>query len=68
VHYGTQSPNSAGSCAYAQSAYYPLTSLTNASLPAVTISNLTTGTTYYFAVSAYNGIESACSNEVSTGT
>jgi Fibronectin type III domain len=68
VHYGTQSPNSVGSCAYAQSIYYSLDSLANASSPSVTISSLATDTTYYFAVSAYNGIESACSNEVSKAT
>jgi hypothetical protein len=68
MHYGTQSPNSPGSCAYALSSYYPITSLSNASLPSVAINNLTAGTTYYFAVSAYNGVESACSNEVSKAT
>ena len=68
MHYGTQSPNSPGSCVYALSSYYPITSLSNASLPSVAINNLTAGTTYYFAVSAYNGVESACSNEVSKAT
>lgn len=68
VHYGTQSPNSAGSCAYEQSTYFPLTSFANAASPAVTISNLTEGTTYYFSVSAYNGVTSACSNEVTKTT
>jgi len=68
VHYGTKSPNSAGSCAYAQSTYYSLASLASASAPATTISGLAAGTTYYFSVSAYNGLESACSNEVSTNT
>ncbi len=68
VHYGTQSPNSVGSCAYEQSMYYPLTSFANAASPAVTISNLTEKTTYYFSVSAYNGVESACSNEVAKTT
>src|SRR5690348_6859790 len=53
VHYGTQSPNSVGSCAYAQSIYYSLASLANASSPAATVSSLATGTTYFFAVSAY---------------
>ncbi|HSF67549.1 MAG TPA: hypothetical protein VLA67_08975 [Nitrospiraceae bacterium] len=65
VHYGLQSPNSAGSCAYTQSTYYPLNSL-DASSPAVTVSGLAAGTPYFFAVSAYNGVESACSNEVWT--
>ena len=64
VHYGTQSPHSSGSCTYDHGTYVPLSSLT-ASPPTVTISNLATGTTFYFAVSAYNGkIESTCSNEV----
>jgi hypothetical protein len=66
VHYGTQSPNSVGSCAYTKSTYYSLASLASASSPAITISDLASGTTYYFSVSAYNGLESACSNEVST--
>lgn len=65
VHYGTQSPNLTGSCAYAQSAYYSLSSLANASAPAATIGGLATGRTYYFAVSAYDGaLESPCSNEI----
>lgn len=66
VHYGTLSPNLAGSCAYEQSIYYSLASLASASSPTATISGLTTGETYYFAVSAYDGsLESACSNEIS---
>jgi hypothetical protein len=65
VHFDIQSPNSAGSCAYSQSIYYSLRSLANAASPTATISGLTTGMTYYFAVSAYNGsLESLCSNEV----
>ena len=60
VHYGTQSTNSSGSCAYAQSTF--------SSSPAVTVSGLAPNTNYYFAVSAYNGLESACSSEVSTVT
>jgi len=32
------------------------------------VEDLDPNTTYYFAVSAYNGQESACSNEVSTVT
>ena len=68
VHYGTQSPNSSGSCAYDHGTYVPLSSLTTPS-PTATISNLATGTTFYFAVSAYNGkIESPCSNEVVKAT
>jgi hypothetical protein len=65
VHYGTQSPTVGGSCAYSQSVYYSLASLPNASAPTATISGLTTGGTYYFAVSAYDGTrESPCSNEI----
>jgi len=32
------------------------------------ITELAENTTYYFAVSAYNGLESACSSEVATVT
>jgi hypothetical protein len=68
VHYGTRSPNSPGSCVYDQGTYVPLSSLTTSS-PIATISNLATGTTFYFTVSAYNGkIESLCSNEVVKAT
>jgi len=66
VHFGLQSPNSAGSCSYTKSTFYSLGSLPNKSAPLVSVSGLTANTTYYFAVSAYNGKESACSNEVST--
>src|SRR5262249_42815676 len=62
VHYGTESPSSVGSCAYAQSVYYSLAALDNSSSPLVTMS-LVSGMTYYFAVSAFNGTESLCSNE-----
>ena len=60
VHYGRQSPNQSGSCAYESS--------TSVSSPSATLTNLDPNTTYYFTVSAYNGLESACSNEVSTVT
>lgn len=60
VHYGRQSPNQSGSCEYERSVY--VTS------PSVTVEDLDPNTTYYFAVSAYNGQESACSSEVSTVT
>ena len=60
VYYGRQSPNQSGSCEYERSVY--VTS------PSVTVEDLAPNTTYYFAVSAYNGQESACSNEVSTVT
>lgn len=68
VHFGLQSPHSAGSCTYTQSTFYSLASLSNKSAPLVSVSGLTAHTTYYFAVSAYNGKESPCSNEVSTFT
>lgn len=68
VHFGLQSPRSAGSCTYTQSTFYSLASLSNKSAPLVSVVGLTANTTYYFAVSAYNGKESACSNEVSTFT
>lgn len=60
VHYGPQSPNQSGSCAYESSI--------SVDSPSATITNLEPNTLYYFTVSAYNGLESACSNEVSTGT
>lgn len=60
VHYGTSSPGSPGSCAYAQSTF--------TDSPAATLTGLANSTTYYFAVSAYNGMESACSAEVATVT
>lgn len=68
VHFGTQSANSAGSCTYTQSSFYSLASLTNKSSPMATLTGLSPNTTYFFAVSAYNGKESACSNEASTFT
>jgi fibronectin type III domain protein len=60
IHYGTESPGSPGSCAYAQSTF--------SSTPTATVTGLAADTTYYFAVSSFNGIESACSDEVSTVT
>ena len=60
VHYGRQSPGQRGSCAYESSMH--------AASPSATITNLEPNTTYYFAVSAYNGLESPCSSEVSTLT
>lgn len=60
VHYGQQSPGHPGSCAYESSM--------NVDSPSATITNLEYNTFYYFTVSAYNGLESACSNEVSTVT
>lgn len=60
VHYGRQSPDQQGSCAYESSM--------SVDSPSATVTNLDPNTLYYFAVSAYNGLESACSNEVSTVT
>jgi hypothetical protein len=60
VHYGQQSPNQSGSCVYESSI--------SVDSPSATITNLDPNTLYYFTVSAYNGLESACSNEVSTVT
>ncbi len=60
IHYGTQSPGSPGSCAYTQSVF--------SATPTATVTGLEAGTTYYFAVSSYNGVESVCSGEISTVT
>ena len=60
VHYGRQSPGQAGSCTYESSMYVDS--------PSATISNLDPNTLYYFSVSAYNGLESPCSEEISTVT
>ena len=62
VHYGRQSPGQPGSCAYESSMHVPVAS------PSATVTNLEPNTLYYFTVSAYNGRESACSNEVSIVT
>jgi fibronectin type III domain protein len=62
VHYGRQSPGQHGSCAYEHSIHV------HPGSTSVTITNLDFNTLYYFSVSAYNGLESACSNEVSTVT
>lgn len=60
VHYGTQSSGQTGSCSYQHSQFV--------SSPSATISDLAHNTQYYFAVSAYNGLESPCSSEVVTTT
>lgn len=60
VYYGQQSPGQPGSCAYESSM--------RVISPSATITNLEPNTLYYFTVSAYNGLESSCSNEVSTVT
>jgi len=60
VYYGKQSAGQAGSCNYTNSAFVGSSS--------ATITGLEPDTLYYFAVSAYNGLHSDCSNEVSTIT
>jgi hypothetical protein len=60
IHYGKQSSNQPGSCAYGQSTFV--------SFPQGTVTGLDPGSTYYFAVSAYNGVRGSCSNEVHTQT
>jgi Fibronectin type III domain len=60
VHYGRESPDQRGSCSYETSLYIED--------PSVTVTNLDPDTRYYFTVSAYNGLESVCSSEVSTVT
>lgn len=60
VHYGKISTGQSGACSYEDSRFV--------SSPTATITNLDHNTRYYFAVSAYNGLESACSAEVSTVT
>ena len=62
VYYGRQSPGHPGSCAY-ESAMYVL-----ADSPSAIVTNLDPDTRYYFTVSAYNGLESPCSEELSTTT
>jgi hypothetical protein len=57
VHYGRQSSMQSGSCGYERAI--------SVDSPSATITNLDLDTRYYFAVSAYNGLESSCSNEVS---
>lgn len=60
VHYGKQTTGQAGSCNYTYSTFV--------GSPSATITGLDPNTQYYFSVSAYNGLESTCSNEVSTVT
>jgi hypothetical protein len=60
VHYGRVSPGTPGSCTYESSK--------SVDSPSATVTNLDPNTLYYFTVSAYNGLESACSNEVTTVT
>lgn len=60
VYYGRQPSGQPGSCEYENSI--------SVDSPSATVTNLDPDTRYYFAVSAYNGFESVCSNEVSTVT
>ena len=60
IHYGKQSPNQSGSCLYDHVQFVPSSQ--------GTVTELDLGSLYYFAVSAYNGIEGNCSNEVYTNT
>lgn len=60
VYYGRSSSGSFGSCSYERSTF--------SSSPAATVTDLAPNTTYFFAVSAFNGLESACSAEVATVT
>jgi hypothetical protein len=62
VHYGKQSVGQAGSCTYEQSQQVSSTSTS------ATITGLDPNTTYYFSVSAFNGLSGPCSNEVTTVT
>ena len=67
VHYGRQSPGQSGNCTYESSVLVPAPTNTATAVTA-TVPNLDPNTLYYFTVSAYNGLESACSSEVSTVT
>lgn len=60
IHYGKQSPNQQGSCSYDHTQFV--------SSSQGTVTDLDPGSTYYFAVSAYNGVEGDCSDEVQTTT
>ena len=60
VHYGRQSPGQPGACDYENAIDVPE--------PSTTISGLQYDTQYYFAVSAFNGTRSACSEEVAKRT
>jgi hypothetical protein len=60
IHYGKRSPNQPGSCAYDRELFV--------SSPQGTVTGLALRSTYYFAASVFNGVESDCSNEVQTQT
>jgi len=67
IHYGRQSPGQPGSCTY-ESSKHVAPPTDTATAVSATLTDLDPNTVYYFTVSAYNGIESACSDEVSTVT
>ena len=56
IHYGKHSANQPGSCAYDEKQFV--------SSNQGTVTGLDLGSIYYLAVSAYNGVEGDCSNEV----
>ncbi len=60
VHFGRRSSGQPGSCNYEDSV--------SVSAPSATITGLEPNTRYFFSVSSFNGLSSACSNEVSTVT
>jgi hypothetical protein len=60
IYYGRQSSGQPGSCSYEDVAFV--------TAPYGTVTGLDTGSRYYFAVSAYNGVQGSCSNEVFTDT
>lgn len=60
IHYGKQSPGQAGSCAYENAKFV--------TTPNGSVRDLDMNSRYYFAVSAYNGVQSSCSSEVFTDT
>ena len=60
VHYGKQSSGNFGSCNYENSI--------DVAEPSATIAGLEFNAQYYFAVSAFNGAQGPCSNELSEKT
>jgi hypothetical protein len=62
LYYGKESSGQSGSCSYED---FVRVSPGSESTVSATISGLEPETRYYFAVSAYNGLESPCSREIS---
>jgi hypothetical protein len=60
VHYGKQSSGNFGSCEYEHSV--------DVAGPSTAIGGLEFNAQYYFAVSAFNGVHSTCSDEISEMT